>query len=249
MLPRRKRQIPESYTFIFPNIFTTGNLFCGFFSIISSLKYDFEVASYAILFASIFDLVDGRIARMLNKTSSFGKEYDSLADMVSFGVAPSVLAYIYILAELPKYGWLICFLFVAAGALRLSRYNVISETSTDLHLFLGLPIPIAASLISSAVLFYENNDYDFYVSYIFIVLMFISSFLMVSTIKFTSFKKLVLKGRKSILKNLVFLILLIFVVSIDHTLMFFVVFSSYIILNIIVFYYKLIFKKNNQEHN
>jgi len=244
MLPRRrKRQIPESYTFIFPNIFTTGNLFCGFFSIISALKFEFETASYAILFASIFDLVDGRIARMLNKTSAFGKEYDSLADMVSFGVAPAILAYLYILSDVFKIGWLMCFIFVAAGALRLSRYNVISETTTDLHLFLGLPIPIAASLISSAVLFFENINFNFNIEVIFIFLMFVSSLLMVSTIKFTSFKKIVLKGRKSIFKNLLFLLLLIFLVSVNHTIMFFVVFSFYIILNVLFFYYKRLFRK------
>ena len=112
---------------MFPNLFTTGNLFCGFYSIIMSLKGNFSGAAYLILAAGIFDLLDGRVARLVKSVSEFGKEYDSLADLVSFGVAPAMIVYLCNLVFIPRIGWLVAFLMVACGALRLARFNVMSS--------------------------------------------------------------------------------------------------------------------------
>ncbi|HUP55894.1 MAG TPA: CDP-diacylglycerol--serine O-phosphatidyltransferase, partial [Bdellovibrionota bacterium] len=110
--------------YIVPNIVTTANMFCGFYSIVASMKSDFSAAAWAIVAASIFDMLDGRIARLAKATSEFGVQYDSLSDLISFGVAPAILLFQWALLPFDRLGWLAAFLFTACGALRLARFNV-----------------------------------------------------------------------------------------------------------------------------
>ncbi len=145
-----------SAVYILPNLLTTGNLFFGFYSIVKTLDGKFTLAALAVLMAAVFDLLDGRVARLTKGTSNFGVQYDSLCDLVSFGLAPAFLMYQYGLNSLGRFGWIACFLFLACGALRLARFNVqsaIGKTSGD---FIGLPIPMAAGLIVCFVAVVEN---------------------------------------------------------------------------------------------
>jgi CDP-diacylglycerol--serine O-phosphatidyltransferase len=137
--------------YILPNLITTGNLFFGFFSIIKSMNNQFGWAAAAIFLASIFDVLDGRVARLTKGTSEFGVQYDSLCDCVSFGVAPAFLMYQYGLLELGRLGWVACFMFMACGALRLARFNVLSSIGKASGDFTGLPIPMAAITVASFV--------------------------------------------------------------------------------------------------
>lgn len=137
--------------YILPNLLTTGNLFFGFFSIIKSMQGDFVWASAAILIASIFDILDGRVARMTRGSSEFGVQYDSLCDLISFGLAPAFIMFQYSLHSLGKFGWSLCFIFLACGALRLARFNVQSSIGKANDDFTGLPIPMAAGVVACFV--------------------------------------------------------------------------------------------------
>lgn len=146
--------------YILPNLLTTGNLFFGYFSIVKSLQGQFGWACLAILLASIFDVLDGRVARLTNGTSEFGVQYDSLCDLVSFGLAPAMLMYQYQLSELGRPGWVICFFFLACGALRLARFNVQTSLASEEvgDDFTGLPIPMAAIVVATFVAFMVDMD-------------------------------------------------------------------------------------------
>jgi len=138
-------------SYIFPNLITILSLFSGFYSIIATFNEMYLQASYAILMSFVFDGLDGKIARILNATSEFGVQLDSLSDLVAFGVAPAVLVYKWLLLPYGRIGWMAAFLFVACGALRLARFNVQSG-KIDSAFFVGLPIPAAAGVIASSVL-------------------------------------------------------------------------------------------------
>lgn len=182
--------------YILPNLFTSASLFCGFYSIIASFKEYFVPAAIAVLVAVIFDGLDGRVARLTNTTSKFGAEYDSLADVISFGIAPALLAYSWSLSIYGKFGWIVAFLFVLCGALRLARYNI-QIGIIESKVFNGLPIPAAASVVATTVIFfdYSGAEGQFYNISI-LVSVFILSLLMVSGIKFYSFKDMKLLARK-----------------------------------------------------
>ena len=137
--------------YILPNLITTGNLFFGFFSIIKSMNGQFGWAAAAIFLAAIFDVLDGRVARLTKGTSEFGVQYDSLCDCVSFGVAPAFLMYQFGLLELGRMGWVACFMFMACGTLRLARFNVLSAIGKASGDFTGLPIPMAAITVASFI--------------------------------------------------------------------------------------------------
>lgn len=144
--------------YVLPNLITTGNLFFGFFSIVKSLKGDYHWAASAILIAAIFDVLDGRIARLTKGTSEFGVQYDSLCDLVSFGLAPAFLMYQMGLNEFGRLGWIACFLFLACGALRLARFNVQSSIGKASGDFTGLPIPMAAAVVACFAAFASDLD-------------------------------------------------------------------------------------------
>src|SRR6204780_4172542 len=143
--------------FWLPNLLTTGALFAGFYAVVAAIDLRFEYAGIAVFVAMIFDGLDGRVARWTNTASSFGKEYDSLSDMVSFGVAPAIVTYQWGVARIAEYGplwrrigWLVCFFYAAAAALRLARFNARAATQ-DKHYFEGLPSPSAAAIVAALV--------------------------------------------------------------------------------------------------
>ena len=182
--------------YILPNLFTTGNLFCGFWAIVSVFQEKFFFAAIAILLACVFDVLDGKVARLSGATSKFGVQYDSLSDLVSFGVAPALLAYSWALRPYGRFGWLAAFLFVVCGALRLARFNVMSSTG-EVKYFKGLPIPAAASMIALTILLYLRLIETGWVKDIVILVMiYVLAFLMVSSIRYSSFKELDLAKRK-----------------------------------------------------
>lgn len=190
---RQKKK--HAYILVLPSLFTTGNLFCGFYAILHSFRNDFEKAAYAIMLAGIFDVLDGRVARITRSTSKFGVEYDSIADVVSFGVAPAVLVYVWALQPLGRLGWAASFFFAACGALRLARFNTISEELPKSY-FLGLPIPAAANMVAVSYIAYHNEPFP-NVDKIAVFACFILGFLMVSSVRYRSFKDFDLRHRRS----------------------------------------------------
>jgi CDP-diacylglycerol--serine O-phosphatidyltransferase len=213
--------------YILPNLFTTGNLFCGFWAIIAVFQEKFFFAAIAILLASVFDILDGKIARLSGATSKFGVQYDSLADLVSFGIAPAVLAFSWALREYGRFGWLAAFLFVVCGALRLARFNVMSA-SGETKYFKGLPIPAAASMIALTILLYLRLIETAWVKDIVILVMiYILAFLMVSNIRYFSFKELNLAKRKPF-SIFMFIVLSMIVIVMEPVLVLFVFVLFYI---------------------
>jgi CDP-diacylglycerol--serine O-phosphatidyltransferase len=192
MPPNKKKR---AYILVLPSLFTTGNLFCGFFSILRSFNHDFEKASYAIILAGVFDLLDGRVARITRSTSEFGVEYDSIADVVSFGLAPAILAYVWALEPFGRLGYAGAFFFAACGALRLARFNVIADELPKSY-FLGLPIPAAANLVAAAAIAYHELNFT-YPHEIMLGLVFALGLLMVSNIRYRSFKDFDLRHKRS----------------------------------------------------
>ncbi len=173
--------------YILPNLFTTFNIFCGFYAVICSIEARYATAAASIIIAAIFDALDGKIARATRTTSKFGVEYDSLSDLISFGLAPGLMMYLWVLKPLGRIGWLAALLFLVCGALRLARFNTHVGTG-DNNYFTGLPIPAGAGMNAVAVLFCHRFEFSPNPLFIFISLNMLS-FLMVSTIKYNSFKK------------------------------------------------------------
>jgi CDP-diacylglycerol---serine O-phosphatidyltransferase len=181
---------------ILPSLFTTANLFLGFWAIVRTIHGRFEEAAPLIGGAIVLDLLDGQIARLTNTTSEFGGELDSLCDVVSFGVAPALLAYLWAFPALQRLGWLVAFLFVVCGALRLARFNV-QRNVVDSRYFVGLPIPAAAAQVAAWVYFMPAPLTERAQAAVGLGVMATLAFLMVSTIRYRSFKKLDLKSRRS----------------------------------------------------
>ena len=206
--------------YILPNLFTTGNLFCGFWAIISVFQERFFYAAIAILLASVFDILDGKVARLSGATSKFGIQYDSLADLVSFGIAPALLAFSWALRPYGRFGWLAAFLFVVCGALRLARFNV-QTSSGEVKYFKGLPIPAAASMIALTILLYLRLIETGWVKDIVILVMiYILAFLMVSNIRYFSFKEFNLAKRKPF-SIFIFVVLSMIVIVMEPTIVLF----------------------------
>ncbi len=181
--------------YLLPNLFTMGNLFCGFFAIISAIRGDYATAATAVVVANLFDILDGKVARMMKATSQFGMEFDSLADLVSFGVAPALLIFQWSLSSFGRCGWLAAFLFVACGVLRLARYNV-QAASLDKGIFNGLPIPAAASMLATTVLIADHlGTAGIERNIILLLLCYTLAFLMVSSVKYPAFKESLFQGR------------------------------------------------------
>jgi CDP-diacylglycerol--serine O-phosphatidyltransferase len=197
--PRRRRGI-----YLLPNLFTTASLFSGFYSIVSAMNGEYERSAIAIFIAMIFDGLDGRVARMTNTQSDFGKEYDSLSDMMVFGVCPAVVMYMWALNSFdPKLwvwaeiGWLTAFFYCAAAALRLARFNTMAGTEKEeKRYFLGLPSPSAAAMVMGMIWCATHNGLTGEsLNYVAIVVTFAAGFFMVSNVRFRSFKDLSLEGR------------------------------------------------------
>jgi len=199
--------------YLLPNLLTTAGLFSGFYAIVGSLKGEFEPAAIAIFVAMIFDGLDGRVARITNTQSAFGAEYDSMADIVSFGVAPALVAFSWGLSSLGKIGWLAAFVFVACAALRLARFNT-QVNSADKNYFQGLASPAAAAVIAATVwtgVEFDINGHDYNV--ILAVVTVIIALLMVSNFRYSSFKDIEWKGRVSFVVILTVVLIFAFVAA------------------------------------
>ena len=204
--------------FLLPNLFTTGGLFAGFYAIIAALRGDFESAAIAIFVAMVFDGLDGRIARLTNTSSKFGAEYDSLADMVSFGVAPALVMFSWGLNDLGKFGWSAAFIYVACAALRLARFNTQID-SADKNFFTGLASPAAASILASTVwvchdVGWEGAMLPYELSVAVALLTAVTGFLMMTNFPYYSFKDIDFRGRVPFV--VIFLVVLVFgLVTVD----------------------------------
>lgn len=224
---------------LLPNLLTTMSLFSGFYSIISSINGDFFHAAVAIIIAAVFDGLDGRVARLTGTTSKFGMEYDSLCDLISFGVAPAVLTYLWMMQPYGRYGWLAAFLYVATTALRLARFNS-QVDETPKNIFVGLPCPAAACLIATSVLFcrfvgVERNYLDIGT----LLMVYALSYLMVSTHHYSSFKHV---SKAKTFQFMVFMVLVLIVIATEPQVTLFLVGVLYVLSGPLAGAYRFVFR-------
>jgi CDP-diacylglycerol--serine O-phosphatidyltransferase len=194
--------------FILPSLFTVGNIFCGYYAILATMRGSYDFAAQAIGIAILLDMLDGRVARMTNSATGFGLQLDSLADVISFGIAPSILALVWGLGGVnPRVAWIAAFTFTICGAMRLARFNV---QAGHLKHFVGLPIPAGGGAVAAIVHFFGEPIRHPFSSGVMLAIVLLLSFLMVSTIRYSSLKYLTL-GKKS---HLVILILALLVTTV-----------------------------------
>ena len=219
---------PHRGIYLLPNLFTTAALFCGFYGIVSSINGQFETAAIAIFVAMVLDGVDGRVARLTNTQSDFGAEFDSLADMVSFGLAPALIMYLWTLSNFGKMGWLVSFIYVACAALRLARFNT-QASHSDKRFFQGLASPAAAAVVAGLI--WNGELLKSYVSmpslqYIALATTLFAGLLMVSNIRYHSFKGVNWRSKVPFVTTLMFVFVLVFV-SAEPALVLFAIFFVY----------------------
>jgi CDP-diacylglycerol--serine O-phosphatidyltransferase len=224
---QRQAQLKKG-VYLIPSLFTTGNLICGFFSIISTFNGEYFQASIFIIFANLLDGLDGLVARLTRTTSQFGVELDSLADLVSFGVAPAVLVYYWALVPWSTWGWLAACLYVVCGALRLARFNVQIKNVEKIH-FVGLPIPAAAEMIVATVLLYYSLGGEGAANkeVILLLVIYLLAGLMVSNFHYFSLKQRLVFKKKHPFWVLISGILLIKLFIVEPQIMFFSTFLLY----------------------
>jgi CDP-diacylglycerol--serine O-phosphatidyltransferase len=221
---RRKKRIKKDKSsrrrgvYILPNLFTSFNLLFGFYATIASINQKFVAAAIAIIVGVMFDILDGKIARATNTSSKFGIEYDSLADLITFGLAPGIMVYLWALKPLGRLGWLAAFLFLACGALRLARFNSQVGTVSIDH-FTGLPIPAAAGMNAATVLLFHRISVTPN-PIVMLILIYVLSFLMVSTIKYQSFKKPELFKKMNFNVLVIAILLMIFIAALPSIALF-----------------------------
>jgi CDP-diacylglycerol--serine O-phosphatidyltransferase len=201
MRPLRRRTDLEGRrvrrgVYLLPSLFTLGNMFCGYACIVYSMRGEFATAAPFIGFAIVLDMLDGRIARMTGTTSQFGVEFDSLADIISFGMAPALMAFMWGLQPLGRLGWAAGFIFVAAAAVRLARFNIQAATQ-DKRFFVGMPSPAAASVPAATVFAYPWGFQTYVEALPVLAIVIVPALLMVSTMRFRSFKNIDLQSRRS----------------------------------------------------
>ncbi len=193
--------------YLLPSLLTMGNMFCGYACVVYAMRGDYERAAIYIGFAFVLDMLDGRVARMTGTSSAFGVEFDSLADVVSFGMAPAILAFSWGLSPFQRLGWAAGFIYVSATAIRLARFNVQSTQNPDKRYFVGMPSPAAAAVPAATVFAYPYGLQEWY-GLLALPMVLVPAFLMVSTLKYRSFKTLELGDRRSY-RNLLVLVLII----------------------------------------
>jgi len=228
--------------YLLPNLITLSSMFAGFYSIVASFNSDYERAAWAILVASVFDVLDGWVARMTHTATRFGIEIDSLSDAISFGVAPGVLVYSWSLQSFGKIGWLAAFFLVACAALRLARFNVQMGSEEKKH-FTGLPSPAAALMIATTVLAYQEFierrnalqstwlSYMIGLDYWVLALTFVVAGLMVSNITYHGIKEANLKERRPF-GLLVGIVAFLGIVAYHPALVLFLISLAYVVLGI-----------------
>jgi CDP-diacylglycerol--serine O-phosphatidyltransferase len=211
---------PRRGIYLLPNLFTTAALFAGFYAILAAVNGKFETASVAIFVAMLLDGMDGRVARLTKTQSAFGAEYDSLSDMVSFGLAPALVIYIWSLSTLGKLGWLAAFIYTACGALRLARFNT-QIGMADKRYFQGLPSPSAAAIVAGIV--WLGGDYGMQgdsVSWLAAILTTFAGLLMVSNFRYHSFKEIDFHGKVPFIVLVVVVVVLAIIQTHPPTVLF-----------------------------
>jgi CDP-diacylglycerol--serine O-phosphatidyltransferase len=201
-LRRRREDRPQRFkrgVFLVPSLFTVANLFCGYACVVYSTRSDFDTAALFIGAAMVLDTLDGFFARLTKSHTAFGVELDSLADVVSFGLAPAILAFTWGLWPLKRLGWAAGFIYVAAAALRLARFNIQTAAATDKRYFVGMPTPPAAGVIASTVYLYPYGLQDQQTAFPALAMVLVPALLMVSSIRFRSIKAIDLGWRRSYL--------------------------------------------------
>ena len=243
----RKGQEPPSRkgVFLLPSLFTTASLFSGFYALIAAINGDFLRAAVAIICAAIFDILDGRVARATHTVSRFGTEYDSLSDLVSFGVAPAILAFLWALKPYGRFGWLAAFLYVATTALRLARFNI--QTGIDRRFFVGLPSPAAAGMVATSVLFSHYLGADGPVKHISVLAMiYLLSYLMVSNIRYYSFKTLGFLNQRPFYTLVAFVLIFIVVATEPQVTLFFLA-AAYVLSGPLLFLSYLLRRRREES--
>lgn len=182
--------------YVLPSLFTLGNMFCGYACVVYAMRGEYETAAPFIGLAIGLDMLDGRIARLTGTASAFGLEFDSLADVISFGIAPAILSFAWGLSPLGRLGWAAGFIFVTAAAMRLARFNIQSATGGDKRYFVGMPTPAAAAIPAATVYAYPTGLYDYREALPALAMVLVPALLMVSTIRFRSFKNVDLQSRR-----------------------------------------------------
>lgn len=223
----------EKGIYLLPNVMTTTALFAGFFTVISGINGEYELGAIAIFVAMIFDGLDGRIARMTNSCSAFGAEYDSLADMISFGLAPALLMYQWALNDFGQLGWIIAFIYTVAAALRLARFNT-QVGIADKRYFQGLPSPVAAALLASFIWMIETNAIDTGLeAYLALFFTLVTGLMMVSNIRFESFKEFSLKNKVPFV-TLLLVVLVFSIIALKPAMLLFIIILSYTLYGVIM---------------
>ncbi len=217
----------KSIAYIFPNLLTSASVFSGVYSIINSINHEYKTAAWLIFIALIFDGLDGRVARLTNSCSRFGLEYDSLADIVSFGMAPAVLLYQFAAHDYGRVGIVATALYVIFGAIRLARFNITSQ-DIEPSVFIGVPIPTAAVFVSLLTLFFQKYNFD-NSGIVLISASIVVALLMVSNIRYPSFKKLDTQKQynRKILIYITMMFLTIFIWPIEGIVLLFSVYIFY----------------------
>ncbi|MFP5221076.1 MAG: CDP-diacylglycerol--serine O-phosphatidyltransferase [Acidobacteriota bacterium] len=230
------RKPPARGVYILPNLITTASLFSGFLGILWAISGQFENCAVAILVSCVLDGLDGKVARMTNTSSDFGVQFDSLCDLVAFGVSPAIMVYQWELSRFGHLGLMASFLLVACGALRLARFNIITKT-TNKKFFVGLPIPAQACTVATFYLFaqYLPTEWQAYMPKFCLGMVYILSFLMVSRVRYASFKEYgLIKAHP--FSMMVTAILLFVLVASQPKLLGFLIFAGYILSGIIYTY-------------
>lgn len=242
-----KKRYGRRGIYLLPNLFTTAGLFAGFYAVVAAMKGLFDLAAIAIFVAMLMDSLDGRVARLTNTQSAFGGEYDSLTDMVAFGVAPPLVAYSWVLYRFGKIGWLIAFLYTAAVALRLARFNT-QLSNPDKRYFQGLACTASAGVMAGLV--WVGKEYEMHGTGLVIAIALFTlglSALMISNIRYHSFKELDLRGRVPFI-SIVILVMIFVCISIDPPNILFWVFFSYAMSGPIMTIWGLRKKRMNRYH-
>ncbi|HEY0297114.1 MAG TPA: CDP-diacylglycerol--serine O-phosphatidyltransferase [Bordetella sp.] len=227
-MPQRDAEHRHRSIYLLPNAFTTAALFAGFYAVVQAMNARFDIAAIAIFAAMVLDGMDGRVARLTNTQSAFGEQYDSLSDMTSFGVAPALVAYEWVLQDLGRWGWLAAFVYVAGAALRLARFNT-NLAVVDKRFFQGLPSPAAAALVAGFVWLSVDNKlpiHDHLMAWTTFGLTMYAGITMVCDAPFFSGKKFAL-GRSVPFWGILLVVLVFVFVSSDPPVILFVLFVLY----------------------
>ncbi|MCK5726258.1 MAG: CDP-diacylglycerol--serine O-phosphatidyltransferase [Thiotrichaceae bacterium] len=237
--------------YLLPNLLTTAALFCGFYSILAAMNGKLEIAAIAIFVAMILDGLDGRVARMINAQSDFGAEFDSLADMISFGLAPAIIVYLWALSPMKelslswgRLGWMVAFLYVVCAAIRLARFNT-QRNISEKRYFIGLPSPSAAAVLAGMLwVFHETDSHHIAIQIAVVGITLTTGLLMVSNFKFRSFKDFDFKNQ--VPYTTVLIIALIFAITfIDPARVLFAAFFAYMLSGPVVWLFSK--RKNNTQ--